>query len=302
MRIEKKRVKNIESYLKHIPKGEKIRIVFGIENKDDYKKVGYSSQPAAGETILPKIVGPVSRYNSNGKWKSLKTIPKERRYIHTIMWRWTTWNGEENEKPVDIYRLCYQRTLESPPSVELTLVEKDNKQYFFSKSLEYPSTNDDKLYLLHTVNLFLELFGSCQILTNSLNVPNIKIKRVNWEILPPGKQPWERVEAHIKSISLGKKIGTREIILERQKFITSQKPDEIWKGIGGFNDYLAYVFLQKKMVVLESIRHGNAIYVFGLDWQDVSKLSKAEVLQDNLQKERIIHAKGWKNKLKTLLN
>lgn len=49
---------------------------------------------------------------------------------------------------------------------------------------------------------------------------------------------------------------------------------------GGFNDYLAYVFRAHKVVVLESVRMDNAIYVFGLDWQGVSQLTKAQVLSN----------------------
>jgi hypothetical protein len=53
--------------------------------------------------------------------------------------------------------------------------------------------------------------------------------------------------------------------------------------------------------VLESVRMDNAIYVFGLEWQGVSQLTKAQVLSNNYHQDRIIHAKGWKGRLARLL-
>ncbi|MDO9125816.1 MAG: hypothetical protein Q7U42_03045, partial [Parvibaculum sp.] len=61
-----------------------------------------------------------------------------------------------------------------------------------------------------------------------------------------------------------------------------------------------YVFEERGFVVLESIRKGNAIYVFGSNWQTVSRLSKAEVLSNNFHISRIVHVKGWKRKLAQL--
>jgi hypothetical protein len=96
--------------------------------------------------------------------------------------------------------------------------------------------------------------------------------------------------------------GTRKVIWDRQETLKSFAPDEIYVGQGGFGDYLAYVFRARRIVILESVRMDNAIYVFGLNWQAVSKLTKAQVLSNRHHKDRIIHAKGWKGRLARLLD
>ena len=46
---------------------------------------------------------------------------------------------------------------------------------------------------------------------------------------------------------------------------------------------------------MESILTGNATYVFGNDWREVLSLTKAEVIHEDLHKDRIIHVKGWED-------
>lgn len=57
-------------------------------------------------------------------------------------------------------------------------------------------TKADVELLKHTINMFLEVFGYCEIVDKDENPigQKIKIKEVSWRILPPGKYPWERAE------------------------------------------------------------------------------------------------------------
>ncbi len=155
----------------------------------------------------------------------------------------------------------------------------------------------------HAINLFLELFGSCMLVTQDFSEFSLPTpKRINWKLLPPGRYPWSRLEEHIEARLGAVSSGTHSVIWDRQDTIRLHGPSKIFEGQGGFNDYIAYQFPEKGLVVLESIRHGNAIYVFGSDWEQFSKLTKAEVLGNNLHIDRIIHSQGWKSKLATLLS
>jgi hypothetical protein len=44
---------------------------------------------------------------------------------------------------------------------------------------------------------------------------------------------------------------------------------------------------------MENMIYGNATYVFGDNWAELSKLSKAEIIQQNLQEKRLVHRKNW---------
>jgi hypothetical protein len=91
-------------------------------------------------------------------------------------------------------------------------------------------------------------------------------------------------------------------IMDRQIAINNYGPDRYYVGEGGFHDYVAYEFTARGIVVMESFRRDNAIYVFGDDWAKVSKLTKAEVLSNKFHRERIIHSSRYKDRLSDLFH
>jgi hypothetical protein len=110
------------------------------------------------------------------------------------------------------------------------------------------------------------------------------------------------LEEHLKRAlkETGEMLGAA--ILDRQETIKKFGPAEIYVGEGGFGDYLAYIFPDRQIVVLESVRHGNALYAFSKDWRAVSHLTKAEIIQGGLHLARIIHSRGWKTILARLMD
>jgi len=244
------------------------------------------------------MVGPVSRYNAEGKWLVRRDLPKESRYITTRYWKWTTWGGEEHEEPRDVYRDCYPKELLPPPSVQLSVKDKDGNSYFVSPIFQKDAY--DNLEAKHAANLFLELFGRCEVVDQDVvGYTPQTVTHVNWKLLPLGEYPWERLRDHIERGLRNTSDEGKTIIQDRAETIRGYAPSRMLVGSGGFSDYIAYVF--DEVVVLESIRRDNALYVFGEDWEHLSQLSKAEILHSNLHKERIIHTMGWKDKLADVL-
>jgi hypothetical protein len=257
-----------------------------------------------GETVLPAPIGPVSRFNAEGKWEVHKNQPKVSRYIRTVHWRWRQWAGrhqyEEHEDFRDIHRNCYPRSLIPPPAVELTYVDCGGRRLVISPV--YRNRPKEHEGIGHGINLFLELFGTCELVRTDLELfSELQIRRVNWRMLPPGEHPWERLYEHLNGMLGRQSQNTRSVILDRQETMKGYGPDAIYVGLGGFSDYLAYVFKSRGLVVLESVRRDNAIYVFGRDWERFARLTKAEVLSSGHHKARIIHAQGWKDRLAELL-
>ncbi|CAN1724168.1 protein of unknown function [Hyphomicrobium sp. 1Nfss2.1] len=303
MRITKHHVTNLDLYLGGISEGATFRVVASLSN-EQYGRVGLSAAPGAGDTVLPRVVGPVTRYNARGRWVVHRDLPKEPRYIRTVSWKWTQWSGQdqtEHEDFRDIYRDCYPRDLVPPPGVELTVISIDGALHVTSPELR--KTESESSNNRHCVNLLLEIFRSCELVGANMRPMRLpEIRRANWRMLPPGDYPWQKVEAHIDA-AIGKRSDdTKRVIWDRQETIKGFGPDEIFVGEAGFDDYLAYVFNARRLVVLESVRKDNAIYVFGLDWKRVSQLSKGEIVRGGLQAARIVHAKGWKAQLARLLH
>ena len=304
MRIKKKSIRSIDRHISHLLPEDSVRIVVEEEVTDNLPSIGFSSPPADGETVLPAVRGNVSKFNAEGKHIIRKDLPKELRYINTVEWTWEQWDGYGQTKTVteerDIYRNCYQREFFPPPSEELTWVRSDKSPLIISR--EFSVENISKDSFKHLINLFLELFGECEIRRSDLSsfTPS-DVSRVNWHFLPPGKYPWDQVLSHTRDLVKNRDPRYSKVILGRQRFITKYQPDKTFVGNGGFRAYMAYVFKKKEIVVLESILTDNATYIFGKNWENVAILTKAEVLSGGLHKERIIHSKGWRNRINKLL-
>ena len=44
----------------------------------------------------------------------------------------------------------------------------------------------------------------------------------------------------------------------------------------------------------------NATYIFKSDWQELSKISKKQIIDGNLHYKRIIHSPQWEEQIKNL--
>jgi hypothetical protein len=299
MHIEVKRIRNVKNWLARIGSGAAFKVVYNGQRETLLKRLGLAASAASGSSILPSIVGQISRFNSEGKWAARKDLPKEYRYVRTVEWSWTTWDGTENTDFKDIYRFCYQREYVAPPSVELSFLELDGQSSVVSHELQNLDANAE--INQHTINLILELFGSCELVQADLSKISAPIlKNANWRLLPPGAHPFDQIKSHVEHAVRHMSVGTCNVILDRQKSLEELGPDEKWVGEAGFNDYVAYVFKSYGLVVLESLRRDNAIYVFADNWQTVSRLTKAEILRSGFHHSRIVHVDGWKFKLAQL--
>jgi len=304
--IRKAYIRNVESYLAGLPAGVAFRPIVEIGDKlmARLPALGFPAAPENGHTVLPAPVGPVSRFNADGRWTVHRDEPKEQRYIRTVSWRWKQWAGrnqtDEREEFRDINRDCYPRSLVPPPGIEVTYLEVDGKRLMVAPLLKNEPGQVEAIG--HAINLLLELAGECQLVREDFTAftPPL-LRRVNWTMLPPGAHPWDRIAAHLREVLRRSSDNTQRVILDRQATIMEHQPDEQYVGLGGFSDYIAYVFKDRGMVVLESIRRDNAIYFFGDGWERFARLTKAEVLGGQLHRSRIVHSKGWKERLAAAL-
>ncbi len=125
MLIQKKRIRNIDNYIPNFD-GRDIYIAHSLPDAGKTDSIGFSSQRALGEEVLPKILGPITRFNANGKSVPDKTAPKETAY-RQISWTRKQWIGggatQEVTDTREIEYKRYKRILTPPPSIELKIVE-----------------------------------------------------------------------------------------------------------------------------------------------------------------------------------
>jgi hypothetical protein len=306
MIITKKRIRSLKSNLGNIKPGTKF--IVGVSNLNRYdvilKYAGFSENLEIGESVLPRPRGPVSMFNANGKNLVHRDQPMETAYT-SLIWEWDQWAGrdqtERKSKLVDRSYKRYPRTFITPPSIELTVAMTSNgNKAIISPLFKYNGNDND---LLHRINLFLEIFGECHLFTENLNEMLIRSPiRLNWNVLPKGRMPWKELENNILPIVNRARKGNRPVIWDRIHTINKYGPDFLAIGKAGFNGYIVFGFEDKNLYIFESIFYGNASYIFDNNWEELSKKSKAEILDQDLQKSRIIHRANWKMKFNQMFN
>ena len=64
------------------------------QHQDRLRQIGFSEAREAGNTVLPAILGPVSRYNAEGKQIVRRDLQMETAY-RQVEWHWKEFHGDE---------------------------------------------------------------------------------------------------------------------------------------------------------------------------------------------------------------
>jgi hypothetical protein len=156
----------------------------------------------------------------------------------------------------------------------------------------------DDEQLTHDVNLILDLVQECELLSGNLVSPiHENLRRLNWNVLPRGHYPWEMLRPLIRPTIERFSDAAKPVIEHRLEIVSRYPHDFVAIGKAGFAGYVIFAFPVLGIYVLECTHDGNATYVFGDDWEELSQWSKAEVLRDNRHLHRLIHARGWQYSL-----
>jgi len=303
MLIKKRRIRSVEKYLIGIKEGE--RFYLGITDLEKHKarllKAGFSEALEIGECILPSAqFGPTSRFNAEGKEVPQRDQPMETLYRQTE-WEWKDWGGHWHSKIVDVPYKRYPRKTIPPPAIELKIIQHEQSKVIVSDLLLNKPSEYDRIR--HQMNLILEIVGELEVLNENLLplVGTTPLKRVNWQLLPPGSYPWEKIESHLKPIIQKCGKGKQGAIKNRIEKINAAKPDFHAVGQSGFYGYVVFGFIKSNTYICESLYYGNATYIFKEDWETLSKKTKADILNNRLQKDRIIHQNGWETRMNSYL-
>ncbi len=260
MYIAKKYIRTFSKYENKLLDGELFFIGLPVEKSFDFKeslkKIGFSENVKTGEKILPCASnGKFSKENAQGK-----EIRLEEKEIIDIPFHWSLkdWGGNIHEGISYRQIEKYKRMHLPATSLEIEIRE-DNTNNKYAVIGPFKNKEIDKIFPITATNIFLEIFQKCQILGNNLqDLDNRKVKNLNWDIFPPGKVPWAKLQERIELVINHAKPGNRPIIRSHFETIQSYNPDYIACGNGGFSDYVIYGFSELKIYIVESNNIGNA--------------------------------------------
>lgn len=289
------RIRNAEPHLVLIREGEPFHVVYDVTNEsgERLKEIGFLNLED-GECVLPRVLGSVTKRNSEGFDIVHKEEPKKPKYVDIMTPGWN-----------NTYHFTTHRYMSHPKDhidgyeIELTLMYKEGKRYVVSPELTHVA--GEKELNKHVLNLFLELFGDFDFLDGEMGAifRDMTLKRVNWTILPIGEYPFERLE---REGFLPKSNKVERVYRHTDSVIRRYSPAQCVVGNGGFRGYIAFLFPERNITVLEHFERGNATYVFDMNWEALSRMTKAQILQEGRAIERIVHKDYWEHNMQKLFD
>ncbi|WP_332731934.1 hypothetical protein [Pseudomonas sp. ESBL2] len=251
-----------------------------------------------GDAIQPAGVGRVTEYNARGREIKLKDLPLVTKHIP--MYRsWQDWHGYPHSGIQIHARDVYQVRFLTPPGEDLTLRVIDGNAYIATRLIQI---TDDPQVILHLANLMLECFGEFEVFDNQRQqIAHVPVRQLHWELLPQGRYPWNVASGIVDPYIQHLKPSEKGVVEYRMREITSYEPDFVATGRGGYQGYFVYGFTDRNLYLLESIYLNNATYVFGTDWQELSGLTKAEIINGGHEHDRIIHDQHWDSSVRRLM-
>jgi len=297
MIITQSRVISAEPYLADINPGDSFYIVSSIsaDNIERLDQYGFDINSHEQQELVPRPIKGSTHFNAEGKWQIHKDLPKEMRTFERE-YHCVDWHGTHHFGTCFQSRMCYQRTRIPPLSIPLTF--RDN--LLLSPLLTNLPESYEKIKVC--INMLLEIIGICETRGEDLVgfIPPIPIRTVPWTILPIGRYPWNEARERLRSVIEGAKPNIRIVINNRHEHIWTHQPDFIARGEAGFWGYIVYGFTNRNIYVFESNQLDNATYVFEGDWETASRLTKADIICGNLQRDRIIHSESWRGRVNDL--
>lgn len=291
MVIMKRRIINIERYFANLSEDKEFYVSV---NADEKNKDLLGVEAGIDEIcIVPQPIGPVTRFNLYGKefvhTEKKKELREIERDFHIV-----DWHGTDHYGTCFQSRICYPKEYIYPPLTKIYL-EKGIIRSALLRRNELES-------LKHTINLFLEIFGYCEI-TDKDEKPigqNNNIMEVSWRILPPGKYPWVRAKEYLQEYFENAPNKNKNVLINYHKALAKHSPEFLAIGKNSFNGYVVYGYTSKDLFVFESNQLGNATYVFKGEWEKASKLTKYEIIKGNMCYKRIIHSRSWEETVERL--
>lgn len=260
-----------------------------------------------GEFEFPSVLSPdklrgsYSKKNLNGYTIIHKDLPK---ISKTYIWEAPNF-GDPTKGYHDVirHRLIYPRTHIAPRewSIRLeSLTAGSSNIYTLKASIDIILNKEDPGFetdLLFAINLLQENVYACDVHdANTTDDQYIATRVVDWQIFPPGQK-------NQLLAAIGLSVGSQNLeltnkITDRINYIESLNPREYIVGQGMNRNYIGAKF-RDDLIIFENIHYGNAIYILFDNWQQLSQMSRIDIIQRSEKDfDRIFHRNGWKETLR----
>ena len=253
------------------------------------------------DTIFPdRLTGLYARRNRDGIVWILKDQPK---VIKTFSFESPNFGDpDKGYHTTYIDREVYQRRLEPPREwpISISLISQDEEyirlriQIMAILDRQHRDFHRD---LFFAINLLQEQCRDCHIFRANISDEELaRTTAVGWEIFPPGTM--DRTFSVITSRFRVPTPQRQREIENRANALARLHPTEYIVGSGMNSHYFGAKF-GDNIVAFENIDYGNAIYILFDNWQEISQMSRIDILKRHERDFiRIVHKDGWQKVLK----
>lgn len=297
MKLKGKSVRSLTKLLNIAGDAKKVRLAVPLNDvsEDLLVLIGFDKSPSIGDYLIPSALGKFTSFNTNGKEIIRKDLPLT---SESVMFYGASrdWQGGIHHGIRTRTIKKYPREHITAPSETFEIVNIDDNLFISSSILDL--SDIDETRNIHVTNLMLECFSEFEIYDIEKQViVSPRLKYLQWDVLPSGEFPWSKAEAIISQRTAHLKDQDRKVIEYRMKFLSQKQPDFLAMGRAGFSGYFVYGFTNRDVYILESMQVDNATYVFNSDWEEISKLTKSQIINSDLPHQRIIHDKRWRTSI-----
>lgn len=280
--------------------------------KDDikagkYRYLGLSvvdGEVSAPDVLLPYMIsGTYARRNKDGYDIVHKDRPK---VMKTIWWESPNFGDpskgyHENHRDIFVYPRTHVPAREW--EISLYVENSDNDHVKLVATLQ-PALSRNSSYfnedLFFAINLMQEQFRDCHVVDSQLTAGQIAATiHVGWEIFPQGtiEQTLDKIIGRMRTTSPERIVE----IKRRANILDRFHPLRYIYGVGLDARYFG-AMMENDIVVFENLDYGNAIYILSENWEELSKLSRIDLLRKHEDEYvRIIHKRGWELQLELTL-
>lgn len=267
----------------------------------DFNLVAVNGQTTAGEPVLlARTRGLFAARNLDGWAEKRKDLSKELRDVSN----WAPdWNGNGHHlvsRTIEAWPLQYHRARLN--TISATVLEQLRDGALVRFRVDQPLSRESETFavdLKFNIRLLRETVGAATVFPADMSDEEFtNIQTVDWEMLPPGSA--DRILAHLATHNNVSEERMR-VAGERLSTLDRLGHDGFIVGTGRFSNYFGAKFGQR-LVALENLEYGNALYVFEENWEGLSKLSRSELIRRrDPNVHRVPHLPGWQSVIRKLL-
>jgi len=248
----------------------------------------------------PRTCGIYAVRNLDGWDEKRKDLPKETRDISSWAPNWHGSGHHMVTRSIEAWPVENQAARMN--TISATVLEHLHDAALVRFRVDQPLERDSPTFegdLAFNLRLLREAVGDARIYPSDISDDEFaRIQRVDWELLPAGSA--ERVLSRLAS---RKHVTDEKLEVARVRLNALERlgPDRFIVGRGSFSSYFGAKF-GSRLVALENLEYGNALYVIEENWEQLSQLSRSELIRRrDPGVHRIPHLPGWQSAIRKLL-